>query len=84
MSTKFSDKRKAIAGEFFLNDSRMKHRSRKAYKKIQIWKASVDESGTDQLYQQQIENLVRYSFFQTVTASFILLQQRYYDQSLDN
>ena len=84
MFTKFSDKRKAIAGEFFLNDSRMKHRSRKAFKKIQIWKASVEESVTDQVYQQQIENLVRYSFFQSVTSSFILLQQRYYDQSLEN
>jgi len=84
MHTKFSDKRKAIAGEFFLNDSRMKHRSRKAYKKIQIWKASVDESVTDQVYQQQIENLVRYSFFQSVTSEFILLQQRYYDQALEN
>ena len=84
MNTLYPDKRKAIAGEFFLSDSKLKTRSRKAFKKIQSWKDSVSGTTPDPRFVQQIENLVRYSFFQKVTNTFILLQERYYEKPLEN
>lgn len=79
----YPDKRKAIAGEFFIQDSRIRHRSRKAFKKIQTWKKSV-LAPDNEVFQQQVENQVRYSFFQTVSVAFILLEERYYDKPLEN
>lgn len=84
MTPKFPDKRKAIAGEFFLSDSKIRNHSRKAFKKIQTYKESMLSVQPDNVYQQQIENLVRHSFFHTVTNSFILVQERFYENALDN
>lgn len=79
MTNTYNDKRKAIAGEFFINDSRLKNRSKKAYKKIQIWKAATTSQQLDLQYQKQIENLVRYSFFEVISSSEILVRERFFD-----
>lgn len=79
MTNTYTDKRKAIAGEFFINDSRLKNRSKKAYKKIQIWKAASTTQPMDLQYQKQIENLVRYSFFEEISSSEILVRERFFD-----
>ncbi len=84
MNNPYLDKRKAIAGEFFMNDSRMKNRSRKAYKKIQIWKAASGCHEVDKQYQSQIENLIRFSFFEQVSSAEVLISENYFDRSLDN
>ena len=83
MHTQYPDKRKAIAGEFFLTDSRLKNRSKKAFKKIQAWKSITPDEANEALHQQ-VENLVRYSFFQKVSTSFILLQERFYERPIEN
>jgi hypothetical protein len=80
MKETYNDKRKAIAGEFFINDSRMKNRSRKAFKKIQIYKASTNNASLDTTYQQQIQNLIRYSFFDTISSAEILLNEQFFDR----
>jgi hypothetical protein len=84
MHTQYPDKRKAIAGEFFLTDSRLKNRSKKAFKKIQTWKSIVAQEEANETLHQQVENLVRYSFFQKVSTSFILLQERFYERPNEN
>ena len=84
MQTQYSDKRKAIAGEFFLQDSRTKNRSRKAYKKIQTWKESRNNARPDTVFRQQAQNQLHHAFFHVVTNAFILLQERYYDKPMDN
>lgn len=84
MNNPYLDKRKAIAGEFFMNDSRMKNRSRKAYKKIQIWKAAHGCDELDKQYQLQIENLIRFSFFESVSSAEILISENFFEKSLDN
>ncbi len=84
MNNPYLDKRKAIAGEFFMNDSRMKNRSRKAYKKIQIWKAASGGDELDKQYQLQVENLIRFSFFESISSTEILVSENYFDGSLNN
>jgi hypothetical protein len=84
MEPLYPDKRKAITGEFFLQDSRIKNRSRKAFKKIQSWKASFQATEPDQQYQQQFENLVRQSFFNLVSNTYVLVQEEYNKLPLDN
>ncbi len=83
MPTTYPDKRKAIAGMFFLIDSRNRRRCRKAYKKIQTWKQAVPVEGNE-AYTQQVENMVRSSFFQEVTNVFVLLEERFYEKHHDN
>lgn len=86
MALSFPDKRKAITGEFFINDSRIKHNSRKAYKKIRNWKASVHAASedTETHFHQQFDNLVKNSFFNTVSNTYILSKEKFYDRPIWN
>ena len=85
MALLFPDKRKAITGEFFINDSRIRHNSRKAFKKITNWKTSFTISEEAELhYQEQFDNLVKNSFFNTVTNSYILSKEKYLETPLHN
>ena len=78
------NKLKAIVGEFYLMESRINNRSKKAQKKIQSWKASVHAVDADENYQQQFENLVKLSFFNVVTNVFVLEREDYFDRPLQN
>ena len=84
MKPLYPDQRKAITGEFFLQDSRIKNRSRKAFKKIQSWKASFQATEPDLQYQLQFENLVRHSFFNLVSNTYVLVQEGYNNLPLNN
>jgi hypothetical protein len=85
MALLFPDKRKAITGEFFINDSRIRHNSRKAFRKIANWKTSFTVSEEAEThYQEQYDNLVRNSFFNTVSNSYILSKEKYYQKPLQN
>jgi hypothetical protein len=85
MALLFPDKRKAITGEFFINDSRVRHNSRRAFKKIKSWKSSFNISEDAEMhYQQQFENLVRYSFFNTVSNRYILTKEKFHDRPKEN
>lgn len=85
MALLFPDKRKAITGEFFINDSRIRHNSRKAFKKIANWKTSFTVTEDAELhYQEQFDNLVRNSFFNNVTNSYILSKEKYFETPLHN
>ena len=85
MALLFPDKRKAITGEFFINDSRIRHHSRKAHRKIKSWKASFDTPvEDDNCFHQQFDNLVRHSFFNTVSGKYILSKEKFYDRPLMN
>jgi len=86
MALFFPDKRKAITGEFFINDSRIKHNSRKAYKKIRNWKASF-QAPTDDMemhYHQQFDNLVKHSFFNLVSNHYVLSKEKFHDRPIWN
>jgi hypothetical protein len=78
------NKLKAIVGEFYLMESRINNRSKKAQKKIQSWKACYNAVDADENYQLQFENLVKRSFFNTVTNAFILVNESYFDRPLKN
>lgn len=81
----FPDKRKAITGQFFINDSLIRHSSRKAYKKIRNWKTSFTVSEeAEENYQEQFNNLVKNSFFNVVSNKYVLHKEKYYDKPLDN
>ena len=85
MALLFPDKRKAITGEFFINDSRIRHNSRKAFKKIKNWKTSfhiTEEAETH--YQQQFDNLVKHSFFNMVSNRYILTKEKYAERPKEN
>jgi hypothetical protein len=84
MQSQFPDKRKAITGEFFLYDSRLKNRSRKAFKRIQSWKASLASNTNEPVFHRQFENLVKHSFFNHVSNRYVLLQERFFERPLDN
>ena len=84
MEPLFPDKRKAITGEFFINDSRLKHRSRKAFKKIVSWKASFQLTDSDLHFHEQFENLVRNSFFNAVSNNYILAKEKFFERPLNN
>ncbi|MBO9571163.1 MAG: hypothetical protein J7497_02990 [Chitinophagaceae bacterium] len=85
MALLFPDKRKAITGEFFINDSRIRHNSRKAFKKITNWKTSFNISEEAEThYQEQFDNLVRNSFFNTVSNSYVLSKEKYHQRPLLN
>lgn len=85
MALLFPDKRKAITGEFFINDSRIRHQSRKAVKKIAGWKTSFTVSADAEIhYQQQFDNLITHSFFNTVSTRYILSKEKYYQKPLLN
>lgn len=85
MALLFPDKRKAITGEFFINDSRIRHNSRKAFRKISNWKTSFTVTEDAEVhYQEQYDNLVRHSFFNTVSNSYILSKEKYYQKPLQN
>ena len=72
MNTHYPNHQRFISGEFFLNESRLKTQSRKAYKKIQSWKASFHALEADPYYFQQMHNLLQHSFFNTVSNKFVL------------
>jgi hypothetical protein len=82
MAHLFPDKRKAITGEFFINDSRIKHSCRKAFKKIRSYKASLNDKNpeTDENYHTQFSNLVQHSFFNTVSNKYILSKEKFLDR----
>lgn len=85
MALLFPDKRKAITGQFFINDSLIRQSSRKAYRKIRNWKSSfnvTEEAETN--YQTQFDNLVRNSFFNEVSNKYILHKEKYHEKPLDN
>ncbi len=86
MALLFPDKRKAITGEFFINDSRLKHNSRKAFKKIRNWKAARTTSSedTEPHYHEQFENLVKHSFFNTVSNHYVLSKEKFHDRPIWN
>jgi hypothetical protein len=85
MALLFPDKRKAITGEFFINDSRIRHNSRKAYKKIKNWKSSFNITDEAEMhYQQQFDNLVKNSFFNIVSNRYILTKEKFSDRPLEN
>jgi hypothetical protein len=85
MALLFPDKRKAITGQFFINDSRIRHNSRKAFKKIASWKTSFKVSEEAEThYQAQFDNLVNNSFFNTVSNKFILTKEKFHDRPKDN
>lgn len=85
MALLFPDKRKAITGQFFINDSLIRQSSRKAFRKIRNWKSSfivTEEAETN--YQTQFDNLVRNSFFNEVSNKYILHKEKYHEKPLDN
>jgi len=85
MALLFPDKRKAITGQFFINDSMIRHSSRKAYKKIVNWKSSFNVSeDAEANYQQQFDNLVKNSFFNEVSNKYILHKEKFYDRPIEN
>lgn len=85
MALLFPDKRKAITGEFFINDSRIRHNSRKAYKKIKNWKSSFNVTADAEIhYQQQFDNLMKNSFFNIVSNRYILTKEKFGDRPLEN
>jgi hypothetical protein len=84
MQPKYPNKLKAIVGEFYIMESRINNRSKKAQKKIQSWKASHTAVDADENYQQQFENLLKQSFFNTVTNGYILANEGYFDRPLKN
>lgn len=84
MQPYFPDKRKAITGEFFINDSRIKHSSRKAFKKISGWKASLQATDSELHFREQFETLLRNSFFNLVTNEYILGKEKFFERPLDN
>lgn len=85
MALLFPDKRKAITGEFFISDSRLRHNSRKAFKKIKNWKtASNITEDAEVHYQQQFDNLVRNSFFNTVSNTYVLAKEKFYQSPQAN
>lgn len=84
MKPLYPNKLKAIVGEFYLMEGRNNNRSKKAHKKIQSWKASRNANDADENYHQQFENLLRHSFFNTVTNAYVLVNERYFDRPLKN
>lgn len=80
----YPNKLKAIVGEFYLIESRTNNRSKKAQKKIQSWKASHHAVDADENYREQFKNLVKMSFFNMVTNSFILVHEGYFERPLRN
>ena len=85
MALLFPDKRKVITGEFFINDSRLRNNCRKAYKKIRNWKTSFNVSeDAEAHYQEQFDNLVKNSFFNTITNTYILSKEKYFETPLHN
>lgn len=85
MALLFPDKRKAITGEFFINDSRIRHNSRKAFRKIRNWKTSFTVSEeAEQHYQQQFDNLVKHSFFNMVSNRYVLTKEKFKERPLNN
>lgn len=85
MALLFPDKRKAITGQFFINDSLIRHSSRKAFKKIRNWKSSFTVSDeAEENYQQQFNNLVENSFFNVVSNKYVLHKEKFYDKPLEN
>ena len=85
MALLFPDKRKAITGQFFITDSLIRHSSRKAFRKIRNWKTSfsVTEEAEDN-YQEQFNNLVRNSFFNSVSNKYILHKEKFHERPLEN
>lgn len=84
MPPSYPNKIKAIVGEFYLMESRINNRSKKAHKKIQSWKACHLANEADENYVEQFENLVRNSFFNHVTNSFVLVHEYYFERPLKN
>lgn len=85
MALLFPDKRKAITGEFFMQDSRLRHNSRRAYRKIRGWKSSARISEeAEEHYQEQFDNLISRSFFNLVASRYILIREKFQHRPLVN
>lgn len=80
----YPNKLKAIVGEFYLMESRINNRSKKAHKKIQSFKASHQAVDADENYREQFENLVKFSFFNMVSNSYVLVHEDYFERPLKN
>lgn len=80
----YPNKLKAIVGEFYLMESRINNRSKKAHKKIQSFKASHQAVDADENYREQFENLVKFSFFNLVSNSYVLVHEDYFERPLKN
>ena len=80
----YPNKLKAIVGEFYIMEGKLNNRSRKAHRKIKSWKASAKVVGADESYHQQFENLVQQSFFNTVSNSYVLIHEDYFERPLKN
>ena len=80
----YPNKLKAIVGEFYLTESRLNNRSKKAQKKIQSWKASHMAVEADEHYHEQFENLVKHSFFNMVSNTFVLEREYFFERPLKN
>lgn len=84
MTNDYPNMQKAIAGKFLLMESLTRHRSRKAYKKIKNWKASIHSEQSNEHYLMQFEELVRHSFFNTVPNTFVIFEEGYLESPLHN
>jgi hypothetical protein len=84
MAPLYPDKIKAIVGEFYLLESRINNRSKKAHKKIQSWKVSHLAIDADENYHEQFTNLVKFSFFNMVTNAYVLVNESYFERPLKN
>ena len=80
----YPNKLKAIVGEFYLMESRINNRSKKAHKKIQSFKASHQAVDADENYHEQFENLVKFSFFNMVSNAYVLVHEAYFQRPLKN
>ena len=84
MNLLFPDKIKDITGQFFINESRIRHNSRKAFKKISNWKKSkVVGEEAEMHYQEQFDNLVKNSFFNHVPSTYVLCKEKYSERSMN-
>lgn len=85
MALLFPDKRKAITGQFFINDSLIRQSSRKAFLKIKNWKSSfIVTDDAEMNYQEQFDNLVRHSFFNEVSNKYILHKEKFHERPTEN
>ena len=54
------------------------------WEKIQSWKASHMAVEADEHYHEQFENLVKHSFFNMVSNTFVLEREYFFERPLKN
>lgn len=80
MAPLYPNKQKAIVGEFYLMESRITNRSKKAFKKIQGWKACNRSTEAEPVYLLQFNELIHQSFFNLVSNSYIIKEEDFLNQ----